>query len=265
MAVPLLVEEQRTTLYRQRLAALLRRPSCQWICFAVGTAPVHRGFFNDTAVAIEGRQAGVIRQRNGVSHRQVQYGVRLTVGACEPGRAVYDGERAVLAVADERDLDTLAGQAALVGACVHVGLDMAGRCLQPLDNECAARIAACLYRLLEISTEVDGESDVSAKPAADASDRGVDAAFRAAAKDVHGHHRATCLTSLRANHPLEPGSFMKIIRADERARLHRLLMSAAGRANRRPLPRPRALTGARKSRFLALQTIGPVAVSALPA
>jgi hypothetical protein len=260
MAAPVVIEEQRTTLYRQRLAALLRRPSCQWICFAVGTAPVHRGFFNDTAVAIEGRQAGGIRQRNGVSHRQVQYDVRLRIGACEAGRAAYDGERAVLAVADERDLDTLEGQAALVGACVHVGLDMAGRCLRPLDNECAARIAASLYQLFEASAEVD----VGAALPADESDCGANAAFHAVARGVLSHHHATCLTSLRANHPLEPGSFMAIIRTDERARLHRLLTPTAARANRRS-PQPRALAGARRPRFLALQAMGLAAESALPA
>jgi hypothetical protein len=264
MAAPVPIEEQRTTLYRQRLAALLRRPSCQWICFAVGTAPVHRGFFNDVAVAIEGRQAGGIRQRNGVSHRQVQYGVRLRVGACKAGSAAYDGERAVLAVADERDLDTLEGQAALVGACVHVGLDIAGRRLRPVDNECAARIAACLYRLFEISADADSEADARAELPADGPDRGTDAAFRAVAKGVLCHHRATCLTNLRANHPLEPGSFMKIIHPDARAKLHRLLTPITARANRRPA-RPWVLKGARKSRFLTLQTMGPVAISALPA
>ena len=260
MAAPMLIEEQRMTLYRQRLAALLRRPSCQWICFAIGTAPVHRGFFNDTAVAIEGRQAGGIQQRNGVSHRQAQYGVRLRIGACEVGWAAYDGERAVLAVADERDLDTLEGQAALVGACVHVGLHIAGRCLQPLDNECAARIAACLYQLFETSAE----ADVGAERPADESDCGADAAFHAVARDVLSHHQATRLTSLRANRPLEPGSFMTIIRTDERARLHRLLTPIPACANRRS-PRPWALAGARRSRLLALQAMGLAATSALPA
>jgi hypothetical protein len=124
-------------------------------------------------------------------------------------------------------------------------------------------IAARLYELFEISADADSEADLKALLAADASDRGADAAFRAIARDVLCHHRATCLTSLRVNHPLEPGSFMKIIRADERARLHRLLVPTAG--NRRPLARPRALTGARKSRFLALQAMGSMAVSALPA
>ena len=228
--------------------------------FAVGTAPVHRGFFNDAAVAIEGRQAGGIQQRNGVSHRQVQYGVRLRIGACEVGRAAYDGERAVLAVADERDLDTLEGQAALVAACVHVGLDIAGRCLQRLDNECAARIAACLYQLFEISAK----AEVGAGLRADESDCGANAAFHAVAKDVFSHHHATCLTSLRANHPLEPGSFMSIIRTDERARLHGLLTPAATRVDRRS-PQPRALAGVRRSRFLALQAMGLAAASTLPA
>jgi len=263
MTTPALVEEQRTTLYRRRLAALLRRPTCQSICFAVGTAPVHRGFFHDTAVAIEGRQTGDVPQHDGVSHRQVRYGVRIKIGACEAGRAAYDAERAILAVADERDLDMLAGQAALVGACVHFGLDIAGRHLQPLDNECAARIAAYLYQLFETLADADGEAEVMEKLQADESDRG-GADFRAAAMAVFHHHRATCRANLRPNRPLEPGSFMRIIRLDERARLHRLLTPTATRANRRP-PRPREVTGARKARFLVLQLIAPVAVPALAA
>ena len=82
------IEEPRATRYRQRLAALLRRPSCRWISFAIGTAPIHRDFFPDTAASIEGLPTGGM---------QVQYGVRLRVldGA---GRATYDAERDLLVV-----------------------------------------------------------------------------------------------------------------------------------------------------------------------
>ena len=52
------IEEPRATRYRQRLAALLRRPSCRWISFAIGTAPIHRDFFPDTAASIEGVPTG---------------------------------------------------------------------------------------------------------------------------------------------------------------------------------------------------------------
>src|SRR5215471_2711543 len=134
------IEEPRATRYRQRLAELLRRPSCRWISFTIGTAPVHRDFFTDTAASIEGLPTGGIREWNGVSHRQVQYGVRLQVleGA---DRAVYSAERDLLAVPKESEFDSLDGRARLLGACVHVGLAMKGRNLQWLDSECAARIA----------------------------------------------------------------------------------------------------------------------------
>jgi len=55
------VEELRTTRYRQRLAALVRRPSCRTISFAIGTAPIHRNFFAETAAAIEGLPTGGTR------------------------------------------------------------------------------------------------------------------------------------------------------------------------------------------------------------
>src|SRR5262245_58546454 len=126
------IEEPRATRYRQRLAALLRRPSCRWISFAIGTAPIHRDFFPDTAASIEGVPTGGVREWNGVRHRQVQYSVRLRVldGA---GGAAYDAERDLLVVPAEAEFDSLDGQARLLSACVHVGLAMKGRNLQWLD------------------------------------------------------------------------------------------------------------------------------------
>ena len=78
-----LIEDTRITLYRHRLAALLRRPSCQWMAFAIGAAPVHRGFFDDVVAAVEGLPAGGAMPANGSSHRQVQYGVRVRILAGE--------------------------------------------------------------------------------------------------------------------------------------------------------------------------------------
>ena len=75
------LEGLRTTRYRRRLAALLRRPACRSISFAIGTAPIHRNFFSETASAIEGLPTGGTRKWNGVTHRQVQYGVRLRIDA----------------------------------------------------------------------------------------------------------------------------------------------------------------------------------------
>ena len=154
------IEEPRATRYRQRLAALLRRPSCRWISFAIGTAPIHRDFFPDTAASIEGLPTGGVREWNGVSHRQVQYGVRLRVldGA---GRATYDAERDLLVVPEEAEFDSVDGQARLLSACVHVGLAMKGRNLQWLDSECAARIAGQLYRLFETIGDGNGDAEVA--------------------------------------------------------------------------------------------------------
>src|SRR5215475_3945189 len=127
------IEDPRVTRYRQRLAALLRRSSCRWISFAVGTAPIHRGFFADTAEAIEGLPTGDVQHGNGVSHRQVQYGVRLKI--VDGADAFYDADGDVLVVPEESALDGLDGQAKLIGACVHLGLDIEGRNRQPLARE----------------------------------------------------------------------------------------------------------------------------------
>src|SRR5262245_31252571 len=142
-----LIEDPRTTLYRQKLAGLLRRPSCRWISFVIGTTPIHRRFFESVAVALEGLPTGEVQHQHRISHRQVQYGVRLRISASEGDRASYDAERDLLIVPGESAFDTLDGQATLVSACVHLGLDLEGRNHQRLDSECAARIAGHLYRL----------------------------------------------------------------------------------------------------------------------
>src|SRR5262245_55566645 len=159
-----LIEDRRITLYRQRLAALLRRPSCQWMAFAVGAAPVHRGFFDDVVAAVEGLPAGGTREVQGDgSHRQVQYGVRLRILAGERAQAYYDAEGDVLYVPAETAFDSLDGQAGLIAACVHLGLDIEARNHNALDSEAAARIASQLYRLFESVAEADGEPEVTEK------------------------------------------------------------------------------------------------------
>ena len=112
-----LIEDPRTTLYRWRLADLLRRPSCRWISFAVGTAAIHRSFFESVAVALEGLPAGEAQHRAGTSHRQVQYGVRLRIGASDLDRARYEADRDhLLTVPPEGAFATLENQATLVNA-----------------------------------------------------------------------------------------------------------------------------------------------------
>src|SRR5262245_29223294 len=119
-----LIEDPRTTLYRQKLAELLRRPSCRWISFAVGAAPIHRNFFATVAVALEGLPTGDVRHDSGISHRQVQYGVRLRITASHDDGASYDADQDLLIVPAEGAFGTLDGQATLVSACVHLGLDL---------------------------------------------------------------------------------------------------------------------------------------------
>jgi len=249
-----LVEDSRITLYRQRLAALLRRPSCQWMAFAIGAAPVHRGFFDDVVTAIEGLPAGAAN--NGGSHRQVQYGVRLRILAGDRTQAFYDAEGDVLYVPGEAAFDSLDGQAQLVSACVHLGLDIEARNHNALDSESAARVAGQLYRLFESVADADEEAAVTEKlrtltPAA-AADK---AAFEIAA-EILRHRRATLRANLRVSHPLQPGSFMKFVRTAQRARLRDLLTQEPS-AIRRPQRPAGALP--RASRFLALR---PVALSA---
>ncbi|MGH6929609.1 MAG: hypothetical protein ACREEV_14930 [Dongiaceae bacterium] len=254
-----LIEDPRTTLYRQRLAQLLRRPSCRWMSFSVGTAPIHRSFFEDLAAEIEGRPTGT-PQQNGVGHRQVQYGVRLRIVAREDDRASYDAERDLLIVPEEAAFDTLDGQAKLISACVHLGLDLEARNHQALDSECAARIAGYLYRLYEAIATEETETETAAKlqqlTPASAEER----PFFAVAADILRHCRATLRANRRNNHPLQPGSFMKIVRTSQRDQLHALLFKSErnGQSTRRPshgiLPR--------SSRFLAFQSVQPAALRA---
>lgn len=257
------IEEPRATRYRQRLAALLRRPSCRWISFAIGTAPVHRDFFADAAASIEGLPTGGVHERNGVSHRQVQYGVRLRVAAGVE-RATYDAERDLLVVPEETEFDDLDGQARLISACVHVGLAIKGRNLQWLDSECAARIAGQLYRLFESVADGDGEAEVAARLEQLEPESPLDQAFYDVAKEILQHRRATWLANMRVRHALEPGSFMKIVRVDRRDRLHDVLLRGAG-SKPREAPRPSRSAIPRASRFLALQQLEAAAPKLLHA
>ena len=186
-----LIEDSRITLYRRRLAALLRRPSCQWMAFAIGAAPVHRGFFDDVVAAIEGLPAGGATHAHGGSHRQVQYGVRLRILAGDHVRASYDAEGDILYVPAEAAFDSLDGQAQLVGACVHLGLDIEARHHNALDSESAARIAGQLYRLFESIADDDAESEVTEKLQALAPTAPADKAFFDVAAEILRHRRAT--------------------------------------------------------------------------
>jgi hypothetical protein len=250
-----LVEDPRITLYRQRLAALLRRPSCQWMAFSIGAAPVHRGFFDDVVAAIEGLPAGSASPAENGSHRRVQYGVRLRILAGERAQAFYDPEGDVLYVPTEATLDSLDGQAQLVGACVHLGLDIEARNHNAPDSESAARIAGQLYRLFESIDDADGDAEVTEKLQALAP--AAEKAFFEVAAEILRHRRATLRANLRVSHPLQPGSFMKFVRTAQRARLHAILAQEPGRAERRPQRPAGALP--RASRFLALR---PLAASA---
>jgi len=251
-----LIEDPRITCYRQRLAALLRRPSCQWMAFAIGAAPVHRGFFDDVVAAIEGLPAGSAPKQNS-SHRQVQYGVRLRILAGDRARARYDAEGDVLYVPTEAALDDLDGQAALIAACVHLGLDIEARNHNAFDSESAARIAGHLYRLIETVADGDGEAEMTEKLQALTPASPADKSFFDVAADILRHRRATLRANLRASHPLQPGSFMKFVRTDQRARLHDILAQEVDRTESRPQRRTSGLQ--RASRFLALQ---PLALSA---
>lgn len=117
-----LIEDPRATLCRQKVAGLLRRASCRWISFAVGTAPIHRSFFEAVAVALEGLPTSEVKRQSGISHRQVQYGVRLRIAASDADHASYDHDRDLLTVPTECAFSTLNGQATIVSACVHLGL-----------------------------------------------------------------------------------------------------------------------------------------------
>lgn len=251
------VEGLRTTRYRQRLAALVRRPSCRSITFAIGTAPIHRNFFTETAAAIEGLPTGSTRKWNGINHRQVQYAVRLRIDETLE-RATYDVEQDLLLVPAEKEFDTLDGQARLLSACVHVGLNLEGRNLQRLDSECAARITGQLFRMVENIGDNDSDADVLAKIQKLAPETPADKAFYDAARETLMYLRATTLAELQ-RHKLKPGSFMKIISILQRDRLHEVLMQETVRPRRAaPPPKPGFNAAKPPSRFLALQIMEPV-------
>jgi hypothetical protein len=255
-----LIEDPRVTLYRQKLAALLRRPSCRWMSFTIGTAPIHRSFFADVAAAIEGLPTGAAQQQGGVGHRQVQYGVRLRIAAGDGDPASYDRERDLLIVPAEGALESLEGQARLVSACVHLGLDLEGRDHQWLDSACAARIAGHLYRLYETVAADATEAQVAETLRQLAPTSPQDRPFFDVAADILRHCRAT-LRANRRSHPLQPGSFMRIVRTGQRAQLHDALLEGAGRRERGPR-RPAVGVLPRASRFLALQALQPAALRA---
>jgi hypothetical protein len=248
-----LIEDPRTTLYRQKLADLLRRPSCRWISFAVGTVPIHRSFFDRVAVALEGLPTGRVQHESGISHRQVQYGVRLHIAASDSDHASYDVDRDLLIVPAEGALDTLDGQATLVSACVHLGLDLEARNHQRFDTECAAHIAGHLYRLYETITLDENESEFAEKLQRLAPASLEEKPFFDAAVDIVHHCRAT-LSANRRSDPLQPGSFLKIVRTDKGGRLHDLLRAGTWRYDR-PTRRPAPDIIPRASRFLALQRL----------
>jgi len=248
-----LIEDTRITLYRQRLAALLRRPSCQWMAFAIGAAPVHHSFFDDVVAAIGGLPAGTTPAAIG-SHRKVQYGVRLRILAGDQARAFHDAEGDVLYVPAEAAFDSLDGQAQLVSGCVHLGLDIEGRNHNALDSESAARIAGQLYRLFESIVDGDGDAELTEKLQALVPASPADRAAFVIAAEILRHRRATLRANLRVSHPLQPGSFMKFVRIAQRTRLHDLLAQEPDRTERRLQPSAGALP--RASRFLALLPVG---------
>ncbi len=255
-----LIENPRTTLYRQKLADLLRRPSCRWISFAIGTAPIHRNFFESAAVALEGLPTGEVQHQCGISHRQVQYGVRLRITATDGDHASYDADRDLLTVPAEGAFGTLDGQATLISACVHLGLDLEARNHQQLDSECAARIAGHLYRLYETVTLDENGPALAEKLQRLAPASPGDKPFFDVAADIVRH----CCATLRANtrsYPLQPGSFMRIVRTDRCERLHDLLLDGASRYDR-PTRRPAPGIVPRASRFLAFQALQPAALQA---
>src|SRR5262249_27770952 len=197
---------------RQRLAELLRRTSCRWISFAVGTAPIHRTFFENVAVALEGLPTGHAPHESG-SHRQVQYGVRMRIAADDGARAAYDADADLLLVPAEGAFGTLDGQATLVSACVHLGLDLEGRNRRRPDGECAARIAYHLYRLYETVALDESEPELTEKLQQLTPTSPADRPFFDAAVDIVRHCRAT-LRANRRSYPVRPGSFMKIVQTD---------------------------------------------------
>jgi hypothetical protein len=255
--LPTSVEGLRATRYRQRLAALLRSPICRSISFAIGAAPIHRNFFAETAAAIEGVATGATRKWNGQPHRQVQYGVHLLIDDTAT-RAGHDADADMLTVPPEAAFDTLDGRAELLRACVHVGLNLEGRNLDLADSECAARIAAQLFRMFETLTDSDLDSEVAAKLEKLEPELAPDKAFFRVAAETLRHLRGTSLSKMQARHAVAPGSFMRIISMAQRDMLHAALLQAAGR--KKPAPaKPRYSAAKRPSRFLALQAMDGLA------
>jgi len=249
------LEGLRTTRYRRRLAALLRRPACRSISFAIGTAPIHRNFFSETASAIEGLPTGGTRKWNGVTHRQVQYGVRLRIDETTD-EATYDAERDLLLVPAESAFDTIDGQVRLLSACVHVGLNFEGRNLHQLDSECAARIAGQLFRLFESVGDRDSELEIVEKIKRLEPESPRDKAFYDVARETLLYLHTTSHAKVQLFHKLKPGSFMKIISIAKRDMLHDVLQQGTVRSWRAPA-KPKIKVARPPSRFLALQEMEP--------
>jgi hypothetical protein len=254
---PGFLEGARATRYRQRLAAMMRSASCRSIAFSIGTAPIHRNFFAETAAAIEGVPTGGTRKYNGVVHRQVQYGVHLRIDETAE-RASFDPDADLLTVPKESALDTLDARAGLISACVHVGLNLEGRNLHAPDSECAARICGQLYRMFESIADGDSESDIAVKLGALEPEAATDKAFYGVARKTLMHLRSVSLANLQARHALKPGSFLKIVSMTERDLLHAALLQAAGRRKRAAVA-PRLSPARPPSRFLALQAMDALA------
>jgi len=256
---PGFVEGPRATRYRQRLAAIMRSPSCRAISFAIGTAPIHRNFFAETAAAIEGVPTGGTRKYNGVVHRQVQYGVHLRIDETAE-RASFDPDADLLTVPKESALDTLEDRAALISACVHVGLNLEGRNLHAPDSECAARICGQLYRMFESIADSDAEGEIAVKLHRLEPETPQDKAFYGVACKTLLHLRSVSLANLQARHALKPGSFMKIVSMAERDLLHAALVQGIGRRKRMAVAAAPRINAARPpSRFLALQAVDALA------
>jgi len=247
------VEGPQATRYRQRLAAMMRGTSCRSISFAIGTAPIHRNFFAETAAAIEGVPTGGTRKWNGVVYRQVQYGVHLRINDAAD-RASFDPEADLLTVPAESEFETIDGRARLLSACVYVGLNLEGRNLHGPDTECAARISSQLYRMFESIADGDSEPDIAAKLQRLEPETPQDKAFYAVARKTLQHLQTITLANLQARHAVKPGSFMKIISMVERDLLHGALLQNAGRAKRTAV-KPRFSAAKPPARFLALQAV----------
>jgi hypothetical protein len=253
------LEGARATRYRQRLAAIMRGASCRSISFAIGTAPIHRNFFAETAAALEGVPTGGTRKWNGIVHRQVQYGVHLRIDETAE-RPSFDPDADLLTVPKESALDLLEARAEMVAACVHVGLNLEGRNLHAPDSECAARICGQLYRMFESIADGDSETDIATKLLQLEPEMPQDKAFYAVARKTLLHLKTVTLANLQARHALKPGSFLKIISMAERDSLHAALLQG-GRGKRAQALKPGYKAARPPSRFLALQAVDGAAAA----